>query len=363
MDGRDEVLFAAECDAWARHVLLGEAPPGTEAGTESGSSASAERAYGDLRQFFTSRRKQESRFVQSAVGELKGALLDVVDHLWQVAQEDSREDEEILGLLGDLADTVAKKTPQDLRTAIGSTVREISGKLEKRERRRKEQLKLLDERVQCLEVDLDEAKAEAYIDPLTRLKNRAGLDEGLKKRLLYSSLTGDKISALMIDIDFFKKINDQYGHPGGDAFLSAFSDLLVQNFPRKRDLVARYGGEEFAVVLPDANEKDAKRLADRFRKSVEKLRVDYEGQMIKTTCSIGVACFNRRESPEELVTPGGWGALCRQRRRPKPGSYRGLIARNLCFRGLDERNLQNGPAGEGYKEGLFQKKTMMKEKV
>lgn len=299
VDGESKEELAALCEAWARHLLVGEPAP---VGAGGAAADEATRALGDLSQFFGQRRKREAEFVTRAVGELKGALLDVVDNLWQVAQEDSQEDHEILSLLGELAVAVEENSPDRLRSAVQNTVTEISGRIERRERRRREQLKLLDSRVNSLESDLSSAQAQAQIDPLTQVYNRAGLEHGLDKRLLYGSLTGDTISVLMVDIDHFKAINDQYGHPAGDAFLKAFADALVRDFPRKSDLVARYGGEEFLVVLQDADEADAKRLGERFLQNIRKLRVRHGEDEISTTCSVGVAQWVSTEGRDDLVS-------------------------------------------------------------
>ena len=90
----------------------------------------------------------------------------------------------------------------------------------------------------------------------------------------------------MIDIDHFKKCNDTYGHPAGDRVLQAVARILDENV-RKVDYTARYGGEEFAVLLPNTDQATAQEIADRLRKSVERLSVPWREQHVKVTLSLG----------------------------------------------------------------------------
>ena len=106
---------------------------------------------------------------------------------------------------------------------------------------------------------------------------------------------------LIVDADHFKKINDTYGHQGGDAVLKAISDCLVRNFPRKSDMVARYGGEEFAVVLPDTSPQNAVRLAERTRLAVSDLQVVHGAHTIGITISVGVSQLGRHESVQSWL--------------------------------------------------------------
>jgi diguanylate cyclase (GGDEF)-like protein len=100
-------------------------------------------------------------------------------------------------------------------------------------------------------------------DALTGVYNRRYLDESLKRIISLLSRSGSKLSVLMIDVDFFKKYNDTYGHIKGDECLRAVANTLNRSIMRADDFVARYGGEEFAVVLPNTDVNGAHILADR----------------------------------------------------------------------------------------------------
>jgi diguanylate cyclase (GGDEF)-like protein len=141
--------------------------------------------------------------------------------------------------------------------------------------------------------------ASAVLDPLTGLHNRRHLDSRLKSEFAFANRHGTPLSVLLIDIDHFKKINDTYGHAGGDAALRILSDRL-QRSVRTEDIVARYGGEEFALVARGIETAGAMLLAERIRESAAKIQVPHEGKVIAFTISVGIATMSR-ERPFESI--------------------------------------------------------------
>ncbi|MBF0524409.1 MAG: diguanylate cyclase [Deltaproteobacteria bacterium] len=125
-------------------------------------------------------------------------------------------------------------------------------------------------------------------DPLTGLVNRRYLFERLQEEVSRHKRSGNPLSLAILDIDFFKHVNDTYGHICGDKVLIQFSELL-QNQVRRYDLVGRYGGEEFCVILPGAPLAGAEKVMNRFRGYVEKTPCLWEEQKIYVTVSAGVA--------------------------------------------------------------------------
>ena len=139
---------------------------------------------------------------------------------------------------------------------------------------------------------------KAIRDPLTKLYNRNYLVEFLKKKIEESKRYGYSLSLAVIDIDFFKKINDTYGHLMGDCVLKELSNILSRHF-RDNDLVARYGGEEFVIVMPFTSLKDACEKMEFLRKEIEK-NMFCNGKL-KVTISVGVAQFNKDETANDLI--------------------------------------------------------------
>ena len=125
-------------------------------------------------------------------------------------------------------------------------------------------------------------------DALTGLYNRRHFDNSVEREFLRSKRYGGDLTIAIIDIDFFKKINDQYGHLCGDYVLKEVGYLTLDNF-RKTDLVFRYGGEEFVVLLTETSIEGAKIPLERLRKSIENYDFNYKDIKINVTISIGAA--------------------------------------------------------------------------
>lgn len=124
-------------------------------------------------------------------------------------------------------------------------------------------------------------------DPLTDLLSRRLLNKILTNQLEISQATMQDLSLIMCDLDFFKKINDTYGHLAGDTVLENFSDLLRTTF-RQSDYIFRFGGEEFLIVLPSTSEKAAHVLGNNLCKAARTQEVVYENDIIHYTLSVGV---------------------------------------------------------------------------
>ncbi len=127
------------------------------------------------------------------------------------------------------------------------------------------------------------------IDGLTGVHNRRYFDEGFETEWKRAWRARAPLSLLLIDIDFFKKVNDTHGHQAGDVCLKLIAGTLKSSFRRCSDLVARYGGEEFCVLLPGTAGADASNLAEVLRRKVEDLIIPHEGLEIKLTISIGLS--------------------------------------------------------------------------
>ena len=135
---------------------------------------------------------------------------------------------------------------------------------------------------------LTEAERRAKTDALTGVLNRRSLLEQLEAACRASRANGLPVAVLFLDLDFFKSINDSYGHAAGDACLAAVI-RPIQAELRQSDIIGRYGGEEFVVVLSGAHAPAAEPIAERIRQRVAEVRIEGHGAPIQLTCSIGVA--------------------------------------------------------------------------
>ncbi len=133
-----------------------------------------------------------------------------------------------------------------------------------------------------------EIEKMATTDGLTGLFNHRMFQEKLSEEFRRMSRSSDPVSLLLADIDFFKKINDTYGHPVGDVVLKDVSRTIRETV-RNIDIAARYGGEEFAVILPGTGGEGAKNIAERLRKAVTDKTFSSDGRSFKVTISVGIA--------------------------------------------------------------------------
>jgi diguanylate cyclase (GGDEF)-like protein len=170
----------------------------------------------------------------------------------------------------------------------------------------------------------DRLQSLAFIDGLTGIHNRRGLDATLSNEARRAARTGMSLTVMMIDVDHFKRFNDRYGHQSGDDCLRQLASALAGVLRRPADLLARYGGEEFAAVLPETDLAAACTLAETMVRSVRALRIAHAGSDVDqvVTVSVGVATLQRgdKASPQQLLEgadrqlylakAGGRGRVC-----------------------------------------------------
>jgi len=140
----------------------------------------------------------------------------------------------------------------------------------------------------------------AFRDGLTGLYNHRYFQEALETELDRARRYGHALSLVLLDIDFFKQVNDRFGHPAGDEVLRQVADTLVR-LVRRCDIVARYGGEEFAIILPETGLTGAKVLAQRVRRGIEQLEISHDDRLIPVTISCGVASSETEDDPDRAT--------------------------------------------------------------
>jgi len=164
----------------------------------------------------------------------------------------------------------------------------------------------------------------SQIDGLTGLANRRSLDKAIDLEVRRSQRYQHPLAIMMIDIDHFKNINDQYGHQIGDEGLKLLANILMQFTQRPGELAARYGGEEFVLVLPEATLSDAVDIAERLLKECRKA-VFSSNPNLHFTISIGISCYrNTISNTKELLINHADQAL-----------YQAKMAGRDCFRIYD----------------------------
>ncbi len=140
----------------------------------------------------------------------------------------------------------------------------------------------------------------AHFDPLTQLSNRRDVLAKLTQEQARLVRNKEPLTIILCDVDYFKKINDQYGHSAGDQVLIELAQIFSQNI-REQDCVARWGGEEFLFMLPQTQESNAYVIAEKIQTKVQACNVSYQQENITVTVSMGIAQLNAGQSIDELI--------------------------------------------------------------
>ncbi|THB80500.1 MAG: GGDEF domain-containing protein [Desulfobacteraceae bacterium] len=150
------------------------------------------------------------------------------------------------------------------------------------------------------QIDIENLKESAVIDPLTGCYNRREFENHLNRQIAGAFRHKTPLSLFMFDLDHFKRINDTYGHLAGDEVLKEVVSAVKRNI-RAQDTLARYGGEEFIAILPQTDKTKAMELADRLRQIISTLRIKSQDHQIRVTASFGVAQLDHHADMNRLI--------------------------------------------------------------
>lgn len=159
------------------------------------------------------------------------------------------------------------------------------------------------EDIAALQRDLEDVRREALLDPLTKIFNRKAFDDGLIRATESARSDNAPLCLLLLDIDYFKRFNDTWGHQTGDQVLRLVAMTLKSNIKGK-DIAARYGGEEFAAILPETDLEGAIIVAENIRKAIqakELLKRSTNEKLGRVTASFGVALFRADDTPSSII--------------------------------------------------------------
>ncbi len=152
----------------------------------------------------------------------------------------------------------------------------------------------------AMQEELAETRQMLNEDALTGALNRRGLDATLSREIARAQRVSARLSLAMVDLDHFKKVNDDFGHAAGDQMLMHFTSL-IRSVMRKSDALVRYGGEEFTLILPDTDARGAHFVLGRLQQLMARTPLNYEGKQINTTFSAGVATLKPEENGHALL--------------------------------------------------------------
>jgi diguanylate cyclase len=304
LDDLNATIIRQQFELWARHVLVIAAAPTSraESPNEAESTAPPRRDWPGLREFITRLRRREQAHVVRQIRDTHQVIGDFVQTLVEILAEDQEEQKRVTAVVNNLRQAIEGNAP--LAVLSQETMRAIHliGRIaEERNQRHQTLFQELTGKLQTLRGELDEARREMELDPLTRLYNRKAFDEHLERVFELGMLSGQPACLLMLDVDHFKDINDRFGHPVGDLVLKRLADCCLHAFPRKDDFVARYGGEEFIIVLRETPLRTAVKLGERLLRAIRELRVKNDQVTLSFTASIGVAELDPHASPGQWL--------------------------------------------------------------
>lgn len=215
---------------------------------------------------------------------------------WTTESSDSRAN-----LHTNLGEISKCTTEQEVLECIRSNIMPPIERLDTATQELEKKLQEASDTIKALTEELEKATNMARTDALTGLPNRRGFNDILQCHIDQAIEESQTFAMLIIDIDYFKKINDDYGHLVGDSVLRYLARAL-QDLSKGKDTIARYGGEEFILLLADINYENAIRFADNLRKAIEKKKFNVQGKETKLsfTICIGVSLYQMGESSDAL---------------------------------------------------------------
>ena len=157
---------------------------------------------------------------------------------------------------------------------------------------------------QALQLANQELQRQSLEDGLTGIANRRCFDERLEQEWKRAIRTGEYLSVLLLDVDFFKQYNDIYGHQRGDKCLQQVAQAIADAVQRPTDVVARYGGEEFVVILPETDSDGAKQVAERIRQRVLALAIAHsaaDNHILSVSIGVATASAKMLMTPQKLI--------------------------------------------------------------
>ena len=147
----------------------------------------------------------------------------------------------------------------------------------------------------------DELGKQAITDSLTSTRNRRGVTISVLEAMAHAERYGHPLSVAMVDVEYFKEVNDTHGHKAGDRVLQGVAAILTEAL-RLPDKIGRYGGEEFLLVMPETGLEETSTLTERIRQQVSEAEFDIGDRKVKLTISIGAVLFQKGEDLEQLVS-------------------------------------------------------------
>jgi diguanylate cyclase len=249
--------------------------------------------------------------LESFQSNLQAASDGHADNRSAAREMDTQIREQVDGLQSSMQDAADL---EDLKHVLENHLEGLLGTMDQHQKQRDEReheiaarLQSLAERVAHMEQEalgyrehLEEQRQKALIDPLTSLPNRAAWSERLEHEVRHWQQQGDTLLLAMLDLDHFKRINDNYGHLAGDKVLKIIASVLRKRL-RGTDFIARFGGEEFVMLMPDTSLITGAKLLETLRASIEACPFHFKGERVTITLSVGFTALKTAEHSDQAL--------------------------------------------------------------
>ena len=262
-------------------------------------------------------RKHAERFVSglhSSLHKVNSSVKSSLSTAEDSFNEKDKSNEALKTHITNIEEVVESNTDiKKLKEQAAEHLAKLSTSLDNRERADKEEQMVLIELLKDMQSQLTnmeksaaefkhrlvEQKYQSHHDALTQVPNRTAYNERVELEFRRWKRHGDELSMALIDVDFFKKINDNYGHAAGDKTLQVIAQN-INNSLRSTDFLARWGGEEFVVLLPGTASEELNKPLEAIRKKVQRIPFKFKEQKVSITVSIGATSFNAGDSIDKV---------------------------------------------------------------
>ena len=265
------------------------------------SKADPEKLLFRLRQYFSGYRVDEYTYVRKTFEDFKGILWDFVEQLADDSRFQDVSDKDVHHSMRELKEAVESESIDVLRTKSREFIDAYVEYTSKRDERRAKRISSIKKNLDSVKKKLEEADRSMRTDHLTGAFNRKSFDENAKGQIKMFEIAKSAVTLCTLDIDFFKKINDNYGHDVGDFILKECVRLLQREYGQDTDFVARIGGEEFAVILQDQNLDQAVQRAESVFEKIRQEVFIHDGEELRFTVSMGIAQLQAGETVDQWM--------------------------------------------------------------
>jgi len=233
-------------------------------------------------------------------GELIQALREMAQEISDTTENLAKNlDEKNKDLAGNVGILKTSRDKEEILRLLSNVIMQAAGIQTTVEASHQE---LIDSKQALVSIQNDLAETRQLLneDALTGALNRRGLDQTLTREVARCQRNNSKLCLAMVDLDYFKRVNDEFGHEAGDQLLVHFTSLM-RSIMRKSDALVRYGGEEFTLILPETDARGATLVLGRLQQLMKKTPLIFEGTPINITFSAGIANLNKDENGHAML--------------------------------------------------------------